>query len=174
MKPKILLLRGINVGGHGKLPMADLRQILTDLGAEAVKTYIQSGNATFLGDLAASDIAEAIEVSKGFQPRVMLLNADKFSQIAAANPFPEAVAEGKTLHIWFPAGPFKFDLPSAETLRKENERISVSEHAIYLHAPDGIGRSKLAERVERLAGVACTARNWNTVAKLVDMIAEYD
>ncbi len=165
---QVILLRGINVGGHGKLPMAELKEILLVLGALDVQTYIQSGNAVFEGALNPDEIANAIETAKGFRPRVLLLSAERFQTIAAENPVPDAV--GNQLHIWFAAGPFEFDHITAETLRKPSERIEVSENAIYLHAPDGIGRSKLAEKIEKLAGVDCTARNFNTVNKLLGMI----
>ncbi len=168
MAKNVLLLRGINVGGHGKLPMADLKDILASLGASDIQTYIQSGNAVFDGDLNADDISNAINASKGFQPRVLLLTADNFKAIAAANPVPNAV--GNQHHVWFAAAPFEFDNTTAETLRKPSERIEISNKAIYLHAPDGVGRSKLAEKIEKLAGVDCTARNLNTVNKLLGMI----
>jgi len=168
MSQKILLLRGINVGGHGKLPMTELKEILATLGASGIQTYIQSGNAVFEGDLSSDDIASAIETSKGFRPRAVLLSADRFQTIAAENPVPDAV--GNQLHIWFAAEPFEFDHITAETLRKPSERIEVAKQTIYLHAPDGIGRSKLAEKIEKLAGVDCTARNLNTVNKLLGMV----
>jgi len=165
---QILLLRGINVGGHGKLPMAELTEILAGLAATNIQTYIQSGNAVFEGEITPDDISNAIKAAKGFQPRVLLLSAAKFKTIAAANPVPNAI--GNQLHIWFTADPFEFDVDAAETLCKSSEHIKVCEDAIYLHAPDGIGRSKLAEKIEKLAGVDCTARNLNTVNKLLDMI----
>ena len=169
MTKKVLLLRGINVGGHGKLPMADLKTIMAEIGATNVETYIQSGNAVFDGTLSTDALAIAIEKAKGFRPRILILTAKDFETVAKANPFPDAI--GNTLHIWFAATPFGFDPATAETLRKPNERIEITDKAIYLHAPDGIGRSKLAEKIEKLAGVACTARNLNTVRTLLDMIA---
>lgn len=168
MAIQILLLRGINVGGHGKLPMAELKEILASLGATAIQTYIQSGNAIFGGDLSPENIANAIEANNGFRPRVLLLSAENFKAITTANPVPDAI--GNQLHIWFAAKPFEFDHITAETLRKPSERIEVTKQAIYLHAPDGIGRSKLAEKIEKLAAVDCTARNLNTVNKILGMI----
>ena len=170
MTVQILLLRGINVGGHGKLPMAELKDILMGLGATNIQTYIQSGNAVFEGDILATDVANAIEAQKAFRPRVLIIPAPEFKTIAASNPVPDAI--GNQLHIWFAAAPFEFDHASAETLRKPVEHIKVGKNAIYLHAPDGIGRSKLAAKIETLAGVNCTARNLNTVNKLLGMISE--
>ncbi|MEE9453403.1 MAG: DUF1697 domain-containing protein [Paracoccaceae bacterium] len=165
----IVLLRGINVGGHNKLPMAEFVGILTGLGASGVKTYIQSGNAVMRGDVSAEAIAGAIEKAKGFRPKVMVLPLADFKAIAAGNPFHVARSEGKTLHIWFLAKPAEFDDSHAARLMIASEQYHVTNHAIYLHAPDGIGRSKLAAAMEKLANVPATARNWNTVAKLLDL-----
>lgn len=168
----ILLLRGINVGGSHKLPMKELTAILTSLGASDVRTYIASGNAVFSGEIAAVDIEDAIESAKGFRPRALILTGDQLRLIAQANPYPAAEAEGKTLHVWFASRPPEFDDAAAQALKKDNEQFHVSARAIYLWAPDGIGRSKLAEKIEKLAGVPATARNWNTVKKLLEMTAD--
>lgn len=170
MQRQILLLRGINVGGNKKLPMKDLTAILEALGAANVQTYIQSGNAILSGDLTDTQISDAIELTRGFRPRTMLLNADTFRLIAQANPYPEATSEGKVLHVWFLTAPAHFDDKTARRLATETERFHVTERAIYLHAPDGIGRSKLAAKLEKIAGVPTTARNWNTIAKLSEML----
>jgi len=162
---QIVLLRGINVGGHNKLPMAELIDILNGLGAEDVRTYIQSGNAVMQGDIGSEAIAATIEVKKGFQPEVMVISLDAFNAIADANPFP--TDDGKTLHVWFLADVPKFDTARADALAIDSERYHATDPAIYLHAPDGIGRSKLAAAMEKIAGVPATARNWNTVAKLL-------
>lgn len=167
---QVLLLRGINVGGHRKLPMKELVAILEGLGASDVRTYIQSGNAVLSGGLSGAQISDAIEAAKGFRPLVLLLDGDKFRLIAKANPYPEAVIDGKSLHIWFLTAPSAFDDNKAGELAKNNERFHVSERAVYLHAPDGIGRSKLADKLEKIAGVPTTARNWNTIAKLLGML----
>lgn len=170
MPKQVLLLRGINVGGHNKLPMKDLALILEGLGASNVQTYIQSGNVVLSGTLRETAISDAIEAAKGFRPQVLLIDADKFQRIAKVNPYPAATAEGKTLHIWFLSAPANFNDAKARELATETERFHITERAIYLHAPDGIGRSKLATKLETLAGVPATARNWNTIAKLLEML----
>ena len=162
---QIVLLRGINVGGHNKLPMADLTDILNGLGASDVKTYIQSGNAVMQGAVSGEAIGAAIEAAKGFRPAVMVVPLEAFTAIAKANPYPEA--EGKTMHVWFLASAPEFDTERADKLAAASERYHVTDQAIYLHAPDGIGRSKLASAMEKTAGVPATARNWNTVANLL-------
>ncbi len=164
----VILLRGINVGGHGKLPMKELCGLLEGLGALRPRSYIQSGNVVVEGEVDAMDVEAAIEAAKGFHPRVMVISARAFKDIVAQNPFVEP--EGKLLHIWFAASAFTFDQEKADTLRTDSEALHIGERAIYLHAPNGIGRSKLAEKVERLAGVPCTARNMNTVRKLLEML----
>ena len=161
----ILLLRGINVGGHNKLPMAELKDVLTGLGARDVQTYIQSGNAVFTGDITADDIAVAIDEAKGFRPKVMILGLEVFIQIAGACDFP--TDDGKLVHLWFLCGKPEFDDAKAAVLAIPSEKYLVTDQAIYLHAPDGIGRSKLAAAMEKLAGVPATARNWNTVSKML-------
>ncbi len=161
----VVLLRGINVGGHNKLPMAELKDVLNELGAHDVQTYIQSGNAVMQGYIAADAISDAIEKTKGFRPKVMVFPIGLFAQIANASQFP--TDDGKALHIWFLSGESDFDSVKADALAIPSESYLVTEHAIYLHAPDGIGRSKLAAKIESLAGVPATARNWNTVRKLL-------
>lgn len=175
MNTYIALLRGINVGGKHSLSMKELVGIFEGLGAEAVKTYIQSGNVVFQSPgtdtrALASELAAAIGKQKGFEPRVMVLTLDAFDKAMADNPFPEAEADPRSLHLGFlesvPPAP---KLDELEALRKENERFRLIGSVFYLHAPDGIGRSKLAEKSERLLGVAMTDRNWRTVSKLREL-----
>lgn len=181
MKTYIALLRGINVGGSNKLRMKELVALLAGLGLHNVKTYIQSGNVVFqidpVGDkqTLAADITSAIENSHGFAPRVMILPGAEFQQALAGNPFPQAEAEPKSLHLYFLAAPATDpDLDMFASYKKENEQYVLTNNVFYLYAPDGIGRSKLAERVERALGVAATARNWRTAGKIMDMVAELE
>ncbi len=176
MKTYIALFRGINVGGNNKLPMKELVTVLEGLGLQNIRTYIQSGNVVFEGkgnvvELAAK-MGTAIRKSHGFEPRVLLLDAAKLENAIKANPFPEGEAEGNTLHFNFlecvPPNP---DLAGLEKIRAATERFQLKGEVCYLHAPDGIGRSKLAVGMERLLGVPMTGRNWNTVKKLREMVA---
>ncbi len=175
MNTYIALLRGINVGGKHSLPMKELIGLLEGLGAEAVKTYIQSGNVVFQSastdtQALASRITAAIHQKKGFEPRVLILTLAAFDEAMAENPFPEAEEDPRSLHLGFlesvPPSP---KLDELEALRKENERFRLVGSVFYLHAPDGIGRSKLAEKSERLLGVPMTDRNWRTVCKLREL-----
>lgn len=175
MKTYIALFRGINVGGKNILPMKALTALLENLGAQDVKTYIQSGNAVFqhqsesVSRLSRS-ISAAIKESHGFEPRVLLLDLVDMEQAMASNPFPQAESEPKTLHLYFLAdAPQNPDLETLDSLKKDNERFKLIDRVFYLHAPDGIGRSKLAARAEKALGVAVTARNWRTVSKIMAM-----
>ncbi|MBI1194567.1 MAG: DUF1697 domain-containing protein [Gammaproteobacteria bacterium] len=170
MTTQIALLRGINVGGKGRLPMQDLVSIFESVGCKRVRTYIQSGNVVFEcgDDVDAGEIGRRIMAKHGFEPFVLILDNDAFGDAVAENPF--TVEDGKALHFFFWGEPPAYpDLDGLAALRASTEVFSMGSRAFYLHAPDGVGRSKLAARVETALGVPVTARNWNTVAKLADM-----
>lgn len=102
----IALLRGVNVGGRNRLPMADLRRIFADAGCSSVSTYIQSGNVVFSATIKSTDclagrIAGAIETGFGFRPGIHLLTGAQLEQAIADNPFPDAVDDPKSLHVAF-------------------------------------------------------------------------
>jgi uncharacterized protein (DUF1697 family) len=175
MKTYIALFRGINVGGKHILPMPALLAFLESLGLVDVKTYIQSGNAVFrshaenLGLLSSRIVAE-INKRHGFEPQLLLLELAELEQAVRANPFPDAETQPNTLHLNFllhaPTNP---DLTALAALKKDSERFSLIDQVFYLHAPDGIGRSKLAAQAEKRLGVAMTGRNWRTVCKLIEL-----
>ncbi len=173
----IALIRGINVGGKNVLPMKELVRDFQSLQLEDVKTYIQSGNVVFRfsgtdGKTLGDRIADRIEQRHGFRPRVLAMTAGRFEAAIRANPFPEAAGEPKTLHLCFLASPPDApDLEALNALRSPTERFLLSGDVFYLHAPDGIGRSKLAAGVDRHLGVQSTARNWRTVQKIRELAA---
>lgn len=172
----IALLRGINVGGHNKLPMQALRDILASLECENVRTYIQSGNAVFRStanpDTLAADIQSAIEQQCGFAPPVLILTAERLTAIAAANPFPEAEGTPTHLHVlFFREAPENPDLETLRQIKADTEAFDLGADAFYLHAPEGIARSRLAVRAEKALGVDATGRNWRTVLKVLDLAA---
>lgn len=176
MPTLIALLRGINVIGNYKLPMKELAALLTEMGLRDVQTYIQSGNVVFRSNVKnkaalAAKISAAIEAQYGFAPQVLLLDADELRQAMAGNPYPEAASAPKTLHLFFLTEvPPQPDLESLETIKTESERFKLVGKVFYLYTPDGFGPSKLAARIEKSLGVAATARNWNTVCKLAEMV----
>ncbi|MCH9695438.1 MAG: DUF1697 domain-containing protein [Gammaproteobacteria bacterium] len=172
----VVLLRGINVGGHNKLPMQALRDLLETLGCSNVTSYIQSGNAVFDFDGEANgldlQIATSIEHGFGFRPTVLVLRGEVFAQIAAANPFKNEPVEANSLHVSFLIE--RASAPDHDRLRSlaaDTERYALTENAFYLLAPDGLARSKIAANADRCLGVEVTARNWRTVCKLVEMLA---
>ncbi|MGW5657017.1 DUF1697 domain-containing protein [Streptomyces humi] len=172
------LLRGINVGGRKKLPMAELRGLLTGLGYESVQTYLQSGQAVFAcghGDAEslAAEVTKAIEGRFGFSVDVLVRDHAYLKAVAEACPFPAAELEARQLHVTYFSGPLapeRFaDLDPAAHLPEE---FRLGDRALYLYAPDGLGRSRLAEALSRPRinkGLIATTRNWNTVLKLVEL-----
>lgn len=172
------LLRGINVGGHNILPMAELRSDLESLELENVRTYIQSGNVVFdAGPESALSLAERIvdriDEQHGFRPSLLMLTHEDLLAAVEANPFPDATAEPKTLHFLFLAQPPDDpNLQGIEDAKSPTEFYKLTDRVFYLHAPDGIGRSKLAAKVESCLGVVTTGRNYRTVDKLLAMAAE--
>lgn len=171
----IALFRGINVGGNNLLLMKDLVAALENLGCQDVATYIQSGNAVFRSketdtSLLSDRIKAAIGESHGFEPMVLVLESEELEKAVRSNPFPEAESEPKTLHAYFLATPpERPDLEALEGIKGDRERFALGDRVFYLHAPDGIGRSKLAANAEKLLGIPTTARNWRTVRKLMEM-----
>lgn len=178
MKTYVALFRGLNVGGSGILPMRELVSLLENLGLRNVKTYIQSGNAVFESEekdvsLLSSRITAAIKESHGFEPHVLLLTPEELENAVESNPFPEAESEPKTLHIHFLVStPEHPDLEALDGIKGERERYVLKDGVFYLHAPGGLGRSKLAANTEKLLGVPTTSRNWRTVCKVLAMAKE--
>ncbi len=177
MQTFIALFRGINVGGNTILPMRDLAKVLEGLGLKNVKTYIQSGNAVLQSPSAnaaelARKITTAIEKECGIAPQVLLLGFKELHAAITANPFPQGERDPKSLHLFFlDSIPRKPDLATLESIQTEREQFKLIKQVFYLHAPDGIGRSKLAAKVEKALGVTVTARNWRTVNALASIAA---
>jgi uncharacterized protein (DUF1697 family) len=175
MHTYIALLRGINVGGKNSLPMKDLTAIFEIIGASNVKTYIQSGNVVF--QIAAQDISgfskrlgSEIKERRGFEPQILMIEPSELETAMTNNPFPEAESEPSSLHLGFLAFPPENpDLQKLESLKQDSEKFRLIDRIFYLHAPEGVSRSKLAASSEKLLGVPMTDRNWNTVRKLKEM-----
>lgn len=169
MTRQIVLLRGVNVGGRNKLPMKIFAGVLEGLGCANVKTYIQSGNAIFDGATSAADIASAIKRAAGFAPPVFLTTATAFRKVARANPFArQAAASGKSVHLFLlDAAPNADAIEALGAIRRPREDFAVAGKELYLFSPEGVADSKIAEKIDRVLGVMTTARNWNTVEKLI-------
>ncbi|WP_191090107.1 DUF1697 domain-containing protein [Histidinibacterium aquaticum] len=171
MAAHVALLRGINVGGANRLPMADLKRIAGGLGWREARSYLASGNLVFEADEGDHEAAlrEALRREAGLRIAVRVLDAGRFRTIAAACPFsPE---DGRLAHVYFCWAEPEIDAGLLERLRAPDERLEAGEGAVYLDAPSGIGRSKLAANLERVVrGTELTGRNLRTVRALDGML----
>ncbi|MFH9431083.1 DUF1697 domain-containing protein [Streptomyces sp. NPDC017615] len=172
------LLRGINVGGSKKLPMAELRTLLTGLGHDDVRTHLQSGQAVFTasqGDegVLAVELSVAIEKRFGFPVDVIVRDHAYLTAVADACPFPAAELEAKQLHVTYFSAPVDAErFAGIDTAARLPEEFRLGDRCLYLYAPDGLGRSRLGEELARprvTKGLIATTRNWNTVRKLVEL-----
>jgi uncharacterized protein (DUF1697 family) len=165
----VALLRAVNVGGTGKLPMSELKAMCEELGFGAVRTYIASGNVVFTSRKSEAAIKAALEkrlqAYAGKPVGVLVRSATEMAQVAADNPFPKA-APNRTVAIFLDGKPPKDAL--AEVRGQEDEEIKLGRREIYVHYGDGMGQSKLVIP----AAKAGTARNINTIATLAKMAAE--
>jgi uncharacterized protein (DUF1697 family) len=178
MKRFVALLRAVNVSGQNKLPMAELRRALGELGLSGVETYLQSGNVAFDadGDNAAEHAAAIhglIQREFAHDVRVLVLTAVGLAHIAAANPFLAGGADEKSLHVTFLLAPADADGFAGRKLpAQEGERAERAGPVIYLYLPHGYGRTKLNNSFfERVLKTPATTRNWRTVRALADMSA---
>ena len=185
----VALLRGINLGGRNKVAMADLRALVSELGHADVSTYIQSGNVLFsaTGDADADALAltmtEAIAAKLGVTAPVVVLTRDELAEVVAANPFPDE-PDPRRVHavvLSEPPGPeltAKLDAAVAQSAAKGfGDEIRVIDRTLYLHTPEGYGRSDLAAALMRIvsspkAGTTGTARNWATMTKLLALCGD--
>lgn len=176
----VILLRAVNVGSTGKLPMADFRKLLEGLGYGHVETYIQSGNAVVdaKGDAAAlaRSVGAGLEKLMGLRPPVIVRTHAELERVIAANPYGnEAAADGARVHAVFLSGiPATGRSAGLEQIvvnnPKRRDRYHLVGDTLYLHLPDGAADSKFtAQALDRILGVTATARNWNTVLKLYAM-----
>ncbi len=163
----IALLRGINVSGANKVPMADLRAMLTGLGFDNVQTYIQSGNAVFSAVGDESTLRRGIEAAFiaqfGFAVPILVISSEALLAAIAANPFAHTLDDPTKLHLGFMA-----DEPSTEAVKllktkpHAGEEWQIIGRCFYFHTPVGMGTSKLFPFIERTLKVAVTFRNWRT------------
>ena len=173
MKRFILLLRAVNVGATRKLEMKPLREAAHAQGFPDLVTYIQSGNLIFSADgdeaTVEARIEALIEREFGLKAIAIARTADHFERIAAANPFPDAIP--KMLHLCLTKHPAKPDSASLLTGRARNEeRIALAGGELWIDFAGGVGPSKLMPAViDKAAGSTATARNWNSVQKLIEL-----
>lgn len=171
----ILFFRGVNVGGHNRLPMDDLKTMLDALGIPGSVTYKQSGNAAVRCTRQQANnlgprIRAAIREKLGFDPYVLVLRIQELEHAVAANPFREAITDPKSLHLWFLSRePADANFAKLKELKSDSERFDLDRKVFYLHTPEGFGQSRIATEVEKCLGVEATARNWRTVTRVLEM-----
>lgn len=165
----VALLRAVNVGGTGKLPMSELKAMCEALGFGEVRTYIASGNVVFTSRKSETAVKSALEkrleAYAGKPVGVMVRSAAEMAQVVADNPFPKA-APNRTVAIFLDGKPPKDTLSGVRG--RKNEEIILGKREIYVHYGDGMGTSKMVIP----AAKAGTARNINTIATLARMAAE--
>jgi uncharacterized protein (DUF1697 family) len=174
----ISILRGINVGGHNKVRMEDLKALFESLGYNEVKTYIQSGNVIFKADqdqlvtVIAQDIEKAIESKYHFVVPVIIRSADNIQSIIALNPFlREPGIDREKLHVTFLSEePAATAVKAIQKYGFPPDRFRIMSKEVYLSCPGGYGNTKLSNTFfENKLLVKATTRNWNTVLKLSDL-----
>jgi len=177
----IALLRAVNVGGNNLIRMADLKALCEAAGFREVKTLLQSGNVAFLAKdtnkAVAKMLADAIDKSHGFRLAVMVRTADEIADAMKRNPFKaEARSDPGHLVVAFMADPPADGAGERlAAVRVQKERLHLSGRELYVHYADGQGTSKVTNVVlERALGVPATARNWNTVTKLLQLARELE
>jgi uncharacterized protein (DUF1697 family) len=169
----VALLRGVNVGGGNKVPMAALRAACSDAGLADVQSYIASGNLVFSGqgDAAgiAGRIAGVLDHVCDVQVPVLVLEGVDMQDVLAGCPWPDQI--GNLVHAVFCFTSPQLDRDVYETLKIPSEEIVVKGKTVWLHAPEGVGRSKLFAKIDKvLPNTQITARNLNTVRKLSEML----
>jgi uncharacterized protein (DUF1697 family) len=182
MPTHVALLRGINVGGGGKVPMAELREVLGTLGYAEVKTYIQTGNIIFTpphadAETLAAEIQDAIRSAFGVSTSAVVLTRPELGDVISANPYPDE-PNPKWVHgVFLLSQPdtAQFDrvaeAVAAAADRGSRDEATIVGRTLYLHTPDGFGTSELAKELllkkRRDPLASGTARNWATVTKLL-------
>ena len=173
----VALLRGINVGGARKLPMAELAEVVASLGHGEVKTFIQTGNVLFTSGVAQARLAkpleQAIDERFGLDVTVMLRTPAELRAVAGSNPFPDAEATPNRLHVVFlERKPSREGVAALAPDRSPGDRAIVDGDHVYLYLPNGAGRTKLTlDYLERVLRIRGTQRNWNTLVRLIELSA---
>jgi uncharacterized protein (DUF1697 family) len=173
------LLRAVNLGSTRKVPMAELRELMTDeLGFEDVATLVQSGNVVFTAPRTSAAelgdrIGDALEARYGFEVPTMIRTGSQLAKVIEANPFLALAKDATKVHVAFADGPTKASLLAdvdKEPFAPEDFQVGSAE--VYLAYPNGAGRSAMKVPFEKLLGVRLTSRNWNTVTKLADLLSD--
>jgi uncharacterized protein (DUF1697 family) len=178
MAVHVAMLRGINLGRNRRVPMAELRALLSEAGYEDVRTYVQSGNIVLASPAGPAgverDLRTLISARFGFDVPVIVRSRAELAAVVKADPLGHVVDDPKRYQVSFLA-----EKPPAGLVRRMEERAAESERVvahgreIYAWHPDGVARSKLwNELAGKGLGITATARNWTTVTTLLDMASE--
>jgi uncharacterized protein (DUF1697 family) len=171
----VALLRGINLRAHNRISMPNLRELFEELGYDDVATYLQSGNVLFRSTAPRPALTRAIEGEirgrLGLDVNVLLRTKSELRTTVADNTFAEGQPDPKKLHVTFLAGPPERSKTTALQKKQfEPDEFRVTRHAVYVHCPQGYGRSKLSNAFfEKQLGVVATTRNWRTVTALAEL-----
>jgi uncharacterized protein (DUF1697 family) len=173
----ISMLRGVNVGGHNKIKMEDLRALCESLGLLDVQTYVQSGNLVFRTkerSLApiAKRIEDGIEHKFGFRPGVLLRTTAEMRATIAKNPFADrqGIDPSKLLVTFLHVEPDAGSRGNALAIKTFPEELRIDGSEVYIYFPNGMARPKMSwPRIEKALKTWGTGRNWNTVTKLLEM-----
>lgn len=176
----VALFRAVNVGGHNKVSMPALQKLFTSLDLQEAKTFIQSGNVVFKtkaapGPKLTQRIEAAFEQQFGFRSDVILRTASDLRDVLKRNPFRERtdVLPGRLLITFLAGDPGEEARQAVRQLPVAPEELFVDGREMFVHYPEGMGRTKLpVAKIAKLLGVAGTARNLNTVVKLLAMAEE--
>jgi uncharacterized protein (DUF1697 family) len=173
----ISLLRGVNVGGHNLIRMEPLRAVYESLGLLDAQTYVQSGNVVFRTEAQnlprlAKQIEDAIERTFGFRPAVIVRTPDELKDLIARNPFAErrGIAPNKLLVVFLVSSPDENARAKVLAIKTDPEELRMEGRELYMYFPEGMARPKLTwMAIEKILKIPATARNWNTVTKLLEM-----
>jgi uncharacterized protein (DUF1697 family) len=173
----VVLLRGVNVGGHNKVPMARLRELAREIGYTDVATYVQSGNlvvtaATKKPAEIETAVADALRRDLGVDVSVMVRSRDELAAVIDANPLGDIADDPKRLLVNFlSAQPSAASLDALDRDEFLPERFEIGDRCVYQWFPEGVGRSKMVGAPwDRRLGTAGTGRNWRTVTTLLDLL----
>ena len=178
MARHVVLLKGINVGRHKQIAMADLRALLTDAGLDDVRTHLRSGNAVFSSpdtdtDALATMIESRIAATLGMTVPCLVRSRQEIEAVVSGNPLQDVATDGSKLMAHFLS-----EAPHPDRLAVHDPRlldpghVELGDRVIYQWCPEGLLAAPPAGTLaERHLGVTVTARNWNTVTKLAELLA---
>jgi uncharacterized protein (DUF1697 family) len=173
----ISMLRGVNVGGHNRIKMEELRALYESLGLLDAQTYIQSGNVVFRTKerdlvLLTKRIEDGIERSFNFRPRVIVRTSSGLRDVIARNPFAmrTGIEPNRLLVLFLASDPDADARAKALSIKVEPEELRIHDRELYIYFTNGMARPKLSiPLIEKTLKTPGTGRNWNTVTKLLEI-----